>query len=69
MPAMIVWPVSSSVCDAEGRVFLGQALERDAHLVLVGLGLRLDATGDDRLREDDRLQDDRVLRRRRAYRR
>ena len=48
--------------DAEGRVLLGQALERDAQLVLVGLGLGLDGDLDDRLRERHRLQDDRVIR-------
>ena len=48
--------------DAEGGVFLGQALEGDGQLVLVGLGLGLDGDFDDRLREDDRLEDDRVLR-------
>ena len=44
--------------DPEGRVLLGQALERDRQLVLVGLGLRLDLDLDDRLRERDRLEDD-----------
>ena len=47
--------------DPEGRVLLGEALEGDAHLVLVGLRLRLDLDLDDRLREGDRLEQDRVL--------
>ena len=47
--------------DAEGRVLLGQALERDAQLVLVGLGLGLDGHLDDRLREGHRLEDHRVV--------
>jgi hypothetical protein len=52
MPAMIVWPVSSSVLHAERRIFLRhQLLQRDAQLFLVGLGLRLDRERDDRLRE------------------
>jgi hypothetical protein len=42
MPEMMVWPVSSSVLHAERRIFLRQRLQRDAHLFLVGLGLRLD---------------------------
>src|SRR3546814_1817591 len=37
--------------DAERRVLLRQAVERDAHLLLVGLGLRLHRHLDDRLRE------------------
>ncbi len=52
MPAMIVWPVSWSVFDAEGRVLVQRGgLEREAQLLLVGLGLRLDRDLDDRLRE------------------
>ena len=47
--------------DAEGRILLGQALQGDAHLVLVGLRLRLDRDLDDRLGEGDRLEQDRVL--------
>src|SRR3546814_2091928 len=46
--------------DAERRVLLRQAVERDAHLLLVGLGLRLHRHLDDRLRELHALQDDRV---------
>ena len=42
MPAMIVWPVSSSWCGLEGRVLLGELLDRGAELLLVALGLRLD---------------------------
>ena len=48
--------------DAERRVFLRQAIERDAHLFLVGLGLRLDRHVDHRLREDHLLEHDDVLR-------
>jgi hypothetical protein len=32
MPAISVWPDSSSGLDAEGRILLGEALERDASL-------------------------------------
>ena len=48
--------------DAEGGVFLGETLESQRQLVLVGLGLGLDGDFDDRLGEDDRLEDDRVIR-------
>ena len=48
--------------DAEGGVLLGQALERDAQLVLVGLGLGLDRNLDHRLGERHRLQDHGVIR-------
>ena len=48
--------------DAERRVFLREAIERDAHLLLVGLGLRLDGDVDHRLREDHLLEHDHVLR-------
>ena len=58
---MRVWLDSSSVLHAEGRVLLGQALEGDRHLVLVGLRLRLDGQLDDRLGEGDRLQHDRLV--------
>ena len=47
--------------DAEGRVFLGQALEGDAHLFLVDLGLRLDGHGDDRFGEGRWLEKNRVV--------
>ena len=47
--------------DAEGRVLLGQALQRERELVLVGLGLRLDLDLDDRLGEGHRLEDDLVI--------
>ena len=47
--------------DAEGRVLLGQALEGDRQLVLVGLRLGLDVDLDDRLGEGHRLEDDRVV--------
>ena len=48
--------------DAESGVFLGQSLQRDAELVLVGLRLGLDGDFDDRLGEDDRLEHDRMIR-------
>ena len=47
--------------DAEGRVLLGEALERDGQLVLVGLRLGLDLDLDDRLREGHRLEDHGML--------
>ena len=43
----------------EGRVLLGEAAERDRHLLLVDLRLRLDGDLDDRLGEDDVLEVDR----------
>ncbi len=46
--------------DLERRVFLGQPLQPDAELVLVGLRLGLDGDRDHGLREGDRLQKDRV---------
>src|SRR5689334_4282540 len=46
--------------DAEGRILLGQALQGQAHLFLVGLGLRLNRNLDNRLREGNRLEDNRV---------
>ena len=49
------------VLDAEGGVLLGEALQGDGQLVLVGLGLGLDGHLDDRLREDHRLEDDGML--------
>ena len=61
MPAMMVWPESMIRVDVEGRIFLRQLGQRHAHLLLVGLGLRLDRNLDDRLREVDRLEHDRVL--------
>jgi hypothetical protein len=42
--------------DAERRIFLSQALQGDAHLFLVGLGLRLDGLRDHRLREHHALE-------------
>src|SRR4051794_15048817 len=45
--------------DLERRVLLGQAAQGDRHLLLVGLGLRLDGDLDDRLGEVDRLELDR----------
>ena len=42
--------------DAERRVLLGQAAQRDRHLLLVGLRLGLDGDLDDRLGEVDVLE-------------
>ena len=47
--------------DAEGRILGGELGQRDAELLLVGLGLRLDRDLDDRLGEFHPLQDDRLL--------
>ncbi len=46
--------------DLEGRVLLGETLDRDAQLVLVALGPRLDRDVDDRSREGHRFQDHRL---------
>ena len=46
---------------AERRVFLGEALQRDAHLLLIDLGLRLDSDGDDGVREHHLLEGDRFV--------
>ena len=43
---------------AERRVLLGKLLQRDGHLVLLGLGLRLDGDVDNRIGELHGLQDD-----------
>src|SRR4051794_2404815 len=48
--------------DLERRVLLGQAAQGDRHLLLVGLGLRLDGDLDDRLGELDHLELDRCVR-------
>ena len=45
----------------EGRVFLSQLHQRDAHLLLTGLGLGLDGDADHGLGEFHGLQDDRSL--------
>src|SRR3954466_1190233 len=47
--------------DREGRVLLGEPLDRGAELLLVALGLGLDGHLDHRGREGHRLQDDGVL--------
>ena len=46
---------------AERRIFLRQTTERDAHLLLVALGLGLDRDRDDRLRELHALERDDVV--------
>ena len=48
--------------DAERRVFGSQAVEGEAHLFLVGLGLRLDSDGDNRIREFHALENNRLQR-------
>ncbi len=58
---MIVWPDSSSVRTRKRRVFLRQPAQRDAHLLLVGLGLGLHRLGDHRLREHHALEQDHVV--------
>ncbi|MNL06522.1 hypothetical protein D3C87_1271590 [compost metagenome] len=45
-------------CHAERRVFLGQPVQGDAHLLLVGLGLRLHGLRDHRFREGHAFEDD-----------
>ena len=45
----------------EGRVFLRQLIERDAHLFLVAFGFRFNRNRDDRLSKFDRLQLDRMF--------
>ena len=47
--------------DIEGGIFLRQLGERHAHLLLVGLRLRLNRNLDDRLGEVDGLEHDRML--------
>ena len=59
---MMVWPRFLVGLDAERRIFGGQAIEREAHLFLVALGLRLDRDLDDRLGEFHALEDDRLQR-------
>ena len=60
MPLMMVWPASVIDRDAEGRILLREAIERDAHLLLVGLGLGLDRDLDDGIGEFHALEDDRL---------
>src|SRR5215470_12718222 len=47
--------------NAEGRIFLREALHGHAELVLIGLGLGFDGNGDNRSREVDRFQNDLLL--------
>src|SRR5690606_475987 len=47
--------------DAERRILLRQTAQGDTHLLLVGLGLRLDGHRDDRLREHHPLQGDDIV--------
>ena len=56
MPLMIVWPESIIGADLEGRILFGQPRQRQAHLFLIGLGLRFHSNRDNRLREIDGAQ-------------
>ena len=47
--------------DAERRILFGELLQREAHLVLLGLGLGLDGDVDDRVGEFHGLEDDRMV--------
>src|SRR3954451_1659534 len=55
LPGLLVGP------DLEGRVLLGEPLDRGAQLLLVTLGLRLDGHVDHRRREGHRLEHDRLV--------
>src|SRR6185437_2682866 len=48
----------------EGGILISQPRQGNAHLLLVGLGLRYDSHRDDRLREGDGAKSNRMLRRR-----
>ena len=61
MPAMSVWPVSSSVATRKVGSSSARRCEARAELVLVGLRLRLDGDRDHRLGERHRLEHDRRL--------
>ena len=60
MPFMMVWPDFEVGLHPEGRVFGSQTRQGDAHLFLVGLGLRLDRDLDHRLREGHGFQNHRL---------
>ena len=47
--------------DLEGRILFGQLGQGDAHLLLIGLGLRLDGHLDHRIREGHGVEGDRVV--------
>ena len=68
MPAMSVWPVSSSVRTRKVGSSSDEPLQARAELVLVGLRLRLDRDRDHRLGEVHRLEHDRRRVDRRACR-
>ncbi len=59
MPAISVWPVSSSVWTRKVGSSSASRARPDAELVLVGLRLRLDRDRDHRLGEGHRLEHDR----------
>ena len=61
MPEMMVCAGLFVGRHAERRVFLGETLQRQAHLFLVGLGLRLDGDRDDRNRNVHLLERDDLL--------
>ena len=60
MPAMIVWPLSSSELTRNDGSSARQPAQRHAHLVVIGLGLRLDGILDNGLRKLHAFQDDRL---------
>ena len=60
MPAMMVWAGGFIRIGFEGGILLRQTNQRQAHLVLTGLGLGLDGHTDDRLGELHALEDDGV---------
>ena len=55
---MMVCPDSSSVRTRNEGVLFCQSIERDAHLLLVGLGLGFDGLRDDGLWKHHALEDD-----------
>ena len=57
----MVWPLSGSIADAEGRILGRQLVQRDAHLLLVGLGLGLDGHLDDGIGEIHLLEQHRLV--------
>jgi len=58
---MMVWPDSSRWVTRNDGSSRARAIQCDAHLLLVGLGLRLDRDLDHRLGEFHPLEDDRSI--------
>ena len=58
IPEMIVWLRIRIRMNLERRIFLRQLVQSDAHLLLIGLGFRLDGDGNHRLREIHRFEKD-----------